>query len=97
MVGDGVEPENAHDPRRRSAVTLETLHRRRLAGAVGTEDAQHLTAPRGERDAVHRGTGTVANDEVVASDDGHGRCGAPVRRRKAIGPHTTATLLSADK
>src|SRR5215218_851508 len=38
----GVVAENRHDPARAAAVALEDLDRRRLAGAVGPEEAEHL-------------------------------------------------------
>ena len=41
----GIQAEHAHLARRAVPVTLEDLDRRRLTGAVRTEQAEHLAAP----------------------------------------------------
>ena len=50
----------------------EDLHGGGLAGAVGSQEAYDLTALHVEGDAVHRGVGAVALDEILDIDGGHG-------------------------
>ena len=70
----GVEPEDAHRSGVGPAVALEALDRRRLAGAVGTEDDQDLPGLGHQVDPVdgRGGGGAVAHREAADLDCGHG-------------------------
>ena len=64
----GVEAEHGHAAARARAVALEDLDRRRLAGAVGPEQAEDLAAPDGEGDAAHGGLLAVGLAQVLDLD-----------------------------
>ena len=53
-AGPGSNPSTLTSPAARCAVALEDLDRRRLAGAVGTEQPEHLAAPDVEVDPTNR-------------------------------------------
>ena len=72
-VGHRVEPEHAHLPRVGAAVALEDLDRRRLARAVGPEQAEHLAGRDRERDPVDGARGAVALLELGDLDRGRRR------------------------
>ncbi len=65
VVGDGVEPEDAHVACGRPPVALEGLDRRGLARSVGSEHDEHLAGVGREVHAVHGGRrcGPVAHGE----------------------------------
>ena len=66
-----------------AAVALQDLHRRRLAGAVGAEQPEHLAPVDGERQPVHRQVGAVGLLQPVDRDR------RPVRlRHLSRGPAT---------
>src|SRR5580704_12871256 len=73
----GVVAEYRDIAARARAVTLENLHGRRLAGPVGTEQAEHLTAANGDVDAAHRLVVAVALAQLAHLDCG-GRITHPV-------------------
>ena len=78
MVGDGIEPEDPHVARDRSAVALERLDRRRLARTVGAEHDEHLAGLGREVQIVDRGWRAgrpVAHGEAGDPDGWHGVAG----------------------
>src|SRR6185312_14280594 len=92
-----VGPDGLTEDLHRSAVgprePLDHLQRRRLAGAVGTEDAERLTTRHGERHARDRVHIAVTLLEPVDLDRVHfARCywtrpgGSPTRRRYEYAP-----------
>ena len=75
VVGEGVEPEDAHLAGGRAPVALERLHRRRLAGAVGPEQDEHLAGRRSQVEAVdcgRRARWSVTHGEAADLDGWHG-------------------------
>src|SRR5947209_6286964 len=67
-----VEAQDAHLPAGAVAIALEDLHRRRLAGAVGAEQAEDLAAADLEGDPAHGLDAVVGLPQVVDLDGGRG-------------------------
>jgi exopolyphosphatase/guanosine-5'-triphosphate,3'-diphosphate pyrophosphatase len=82
-------------------VALEDLHRRRLAGAVGSQEAEHLAALHFERDPADRLVHAVGLRQVVNHDRGarrhlshHGNLRVVLCGCIDIGSNTTRVLVA---
>ena len=79
-VAHRVDPDHACLAGRRFGEAQEHEHRRGLAGAVGTEQAEHLARPDLEAEVVHRHPGTVPFRQAPGFDDRLERRIAPANR-----------------
>jgi hypothetical protein len=69
-VAGGIDPEDLDAACRRRHDPGEKPNRRRLAGAVRSEQAKHLAPPYGKIEASDRDGRTVAAHETPDIDDG---------------------------
>ena len=88
-VGLGIETHHAHRPGIGGTQADGALDGGRLAGAVGSQDAEDLACLNGEADVVHRHGGSVRLAEVIDLDDRHGP-GYPGWARAIILPDRTS-------
>jgi hypothetical protein len=68
-VAGNVDAQDLQAPRIGLAEPFEHLDRRRLAGAVGAEQPEDLTAGDAERDAIDRPDVAVALADITDPDD----------------------------
>ena len=69
---DGIEAEHGDGAAVGRRGPLHALHRRRLARAVGADQAEDLAVVHLERHVVHGDGAAVAFDEIADGDDGPG-------------------------